>query len=90
MHSLNHDSGSGHQWQSYKQLELLSDLTPAPVPSRVNLGIPFLWRSLLSILMDELVHEQRVDYLERCWMADQAYPGSPIRRPWQQFLTLIE
>ncbi|NJN58791.1 MAG: hypothetical protein HC879_15475 [Leptolyngbyaceae cyanobacterium SL_5_9] len=90
MHSLNRNFENNRQWQSYRQLELLSDLTPAPVSSRISLGISFLWRSLLSILVDELVEEQRVEYLERCWRADQTHSGNPVRHPWQQFLTLIE
>lgn len=90
MHSLNHNPENSYQWQSYKQLELLSDWTPAPAPPKIGLGMPFLWRSLLSLLIDELVSEQRVEYLERCWAVDQACPASLIRHPWQQFLTLIE
>lgn len=90
MHSLNRNLEVSQQWQSYKQLELVPDSTPAPQPSKVSLGIPFLWRSLLSLLMDELVEEQRVEYLERCLTADSTTPGHPSRHPWQQFLTLIE
>lgn len=92
MHSLNHGLGNGSQWEFYKKLELLADSTPDPVQTnfKMTLGLSFLWRSLLSVLVDELVDEQRVDYLERCWAAQDASERTPTRRPWQQFLTLIE
>jgi len=90
MHSLNRNLEASQQWQSYKQLELVPDSTPAPQPSKIDLGIPFLWRSLLSLLIDELVDEQRVEYLERCWTVDQVHSDRPSRHPWQQFFILIE
>ena len=76
------------QWQTYKQLELISDSVPNPDvrASTFTSGLNFAWRSLLSLLMDELVDEQQVEYIERCWALNEfgqkAKPSSPLQRLW--------
>jgi hypothetical protein len=89
MNSLHRSFNNDSRWQFYKRLELLSDSTPNPDQTifKINLGLAFVWRSLLSLLVDELVNEQRVEYLERCWMLDQK---RKFHNPLKQFLTLIE
>lgn len=64
---------SNSQWRTYQQLELIPEsiANPAhqanPITSKLNL----LWRPLLHVLMDELVEEQRVEYLDRCWALNE-------------------
>lgn len=88
-----HKAESEAQWERYRQLELL----PESVPNPANASNPLtsslnpLWRSLLALLIDELVAEQRVEYLDRCWSLnawgerDQSSPHS-LHRLW----TLME
>ena len=77
-----------YQWEAYKQLELLSDADRAALPpTPFTFGIDRIWRNLLRLLMDELVTEQQVEYLDRCWEAD-AKDRSPSKT-LQRFLKLI-
>ena len=59
------------QWQNYKQLELIPNRVPNPYSkaSTFKFGLDLAWRVLISLLVDELVdREQKVEYLERCWI----------------------
>lgn len=83
---------SRSQWRSYQQLELIPEMISNPV-DRAN---PFtsalnkLWRPLLNLLMDELVEEQRVEYLDRCWALDEFDEADPLSsKSLQRFWTLI-
>ncbi|MCA1995528.1 hypothetical protein [Leptodesmis sichuanensis] len=64
---------SNSQWRTYQELELIPETVanPAsqakPLVSTLNL----LWRALLDLLLDELVEEQRVEYLDRCWALNE-------------------
>ncbi len=80
------------QRKAYKQLELI----PEAVCMRSNVplwgfGLVPAWKKLLSLLLDELVAEQRVEYLERCFALDEFGHGkqSPDSS-LQRFLVLIE
>ncbi|MBV9388289.1 MAG: hypothetical protein JOZ78_17850 [Chroococcidiopsidaceae cyanobacterium CP_BM_ER_R8_30] len=86
---LSNRSREEYQWQAYKQLELL----PASLQNRsVNipksrLGLKMIWRSLICLLVDELVdQEQQVEYLERCWTSEsenQSHsPTTTLQRLW--------
>jgi hypothetical protein len=57
------------QWALYKQLELIPPSTPNPYDRSIPLAFAFnpAWRSLLRSLLDELVQEQQIEYLDRCW-----------------------
>lgn len=59
------------QWQTYQQLELIPGAVPRPVTSALStLGLNWVWRSLIALLVDELVTtEQQIAYLDRCWAA---------------------
>lgn len=77
-----------HQWHAYKQLELIPDSTPNPHDrSSCLFGADLLWRTLISLLVDELVEtDQKVEYLERCCAAS-AVEQSPsaadtLKRLW--------
>lgn len=77
-------------WYLYKSLELLpsSETRFTPVPT---FGLDRLWHGLLGLLADELIEEQRVEYLERCLQHNIAEPeAKPRSSVWRQFLKLIE
>lgn len=78
-----------YQWEAYKQLELVPDSIDNPAHNRsgFNFGIERIWRTLLGLLMDELVTEQQVEYLDRCWDADEK--DRSASKTLQRFLTLI-
>jgi hypothetical protein len=83
--SLTHSA----QWQAYRQLELIPDSVPNPAEQTHYLaaGLNPFWRKLLALLIDELVEEQRVEYLDRCWslteydLKEQA-ASSTLQRLW--------
>lgn len=60
---------SDSQWQAYQQLELIPAFIPNPTSQANPLAsaLNYLWRPFLGLLIDELVEEQRVEYLDRCW-----------------------
>lgn len=77
-------------WHLYQDLELLpaSESRSTSVPT---FGLDRLWRGLLGLLADELIEEQRVEYLERCLQHDIAEPKAKEQSSvWKQFLKLIE
>ncbi len=80
---------SNSQWRTYQELELIPETVanPAnqanPLVSKLNL----LWRPFLGLLIDELVEEQRVEYLDRCWALNEFgesadVPSSSLQRFW--------
>jgi hypothetical protein len=85
------------RWEAYKQLELVTDEIDRPdrhrgsskfgIDSPVERLCQRAWRTLLGLLIDELVTEQQIDYLDRCWDADEK-DRSPSKT-LQRFLTLI-
>jgi hypothetical protein len=77
------------RWEIYKQLELVTDPIDNPDCHRggFKFGIDRVWRTLLGLLMEELVTEQQVEYLDRCWNVDDK-DRSPSKT-LQRFLTLI-
>jgi hypothetical protein len=80
-----------NQWEAYKQLELVPDAV-APKRDRVTFkfGIDRAWRVLISLLMDELVTEQKVEYLDRCWEANALEVSKrSASQTLKRFLTLI-
>lgn len=86
MESLSRNSSRVSQWQLYKQLELIPDSVPNP-QTHSKLGLSWVWRSLIELLIDELIDEQEVDYLERCWTLEeseavQQSPSKTLQRLW--------
>ncbi len=82
-------SPEDYQWQAYKQLELLPVSVPNPSAKtlKFRLGLDLAWRSLVSLLVDELVdQEQQVEYLERCWTLEfgrkDPSPATTLQRLW--------
>ncbi|NDJ17340.1 hypothetical protein [Myxacorys almedinensis] len=75
------------QWQSYKALELIPDViqNSPTTGSRFTFGLGWAWALLLTLLADELVEEQTVEYLDRCWSHDESEEPSPsktLQRLW--------
>jgi hypothetical protein len=75
------------RWEVYKHLELVPDEIDRPNRGGFKFGIARVWRTLIGLLMDELVTEQQIDYLDRCWGVDEK-DRSPSKT-LQRFLTLI-
>jgi hypothetical protein len=77
------------RWEAYKELELVTDAIERPDRHRggFKFGIDRVWRTVIRLLMDELVTEQQIDYLDRCWNADEK-DRSPSKM-LQRFLTII-
>ncbi|AFY92139.1 hypothetical protein [Chamaesiphon minutus] len=77
------------RWETYKQLELVPDEIDNPACHRggFKFGIDRVWRTLIALLVDELVTEQQIDYLDRCWDVNER-DRSPSKT-LQRFLTLI-
>ncbi|BAU11281.1 hypothetical protein LEP3755_17740 [Leptolyngbya sp. NIES-3755] len=71
-------------WSLYQTLELLPKTAPRPevIPT---FGLNRLWNGLVGLLSDELVEEQRSDFLERCLQKTPS-ESSNVR----EFLKLIE
>jgi hypothetical protein len=78
-------------WYLYKNLELLpasEEFHPESIPT---FGLGRLWRGLLGLLTDELIEEQRVEYLERCLQRDMAQSPEKARFGGvRRFFKLIE
>ena len=77
------------RWEAYKQLELVPDPIDNPDRHRggFKFGIDLVWRTLLGLLVDELVTEQQIDYLDRCWEAHEG--DRSAAKTLKRFLTLI-
>jgi hypothetical protein len=81
---------NNEQWQIYKQLELIPEFAQSSYSNSrsFRFGLDLAWRSLISLLVDELVdHEQQVEYLERCWAANEVdlevpSPTRTLQRLW--------
>jgi hypothetical protein len=88
------------QWQAYKKLELIPEAVDNADIGRdsFRFGIDQAWKLLITVLLDELVTEQKADYLDRCWAltdleeGTRPLAGNSKRLPsktLQRFLTLI-
>ncbi len=77
------------RWETYKQLELVPDAVDRPKGLRVmsKFGIERAWRSTIALLLNELVTEQKADYLDRCWASKDLDGGS--RSPFQTLQRLL-
>ncbi len=81
------------QWQQYCELELIPLTLPDPATQTppFTWGLNWLWRGLLHLLIEELVEEQRVEYLDRCWALDISQPPAPSAvQPLQRLWVLME
>ncbi len=93
MKSLDPKFTTNLQWDIYKNLEMIP--VSAPNPSRranhFSSVLNFGWRPLLGLLIDELVEDQRVEYLDRCWSLKE-FEGDDNSQPspLHQFFVLIK
>ena len=69
-------------------MELLPETVPNPHIDNHGFGLGWLWRGLLHTLVEELIEEQRVEYLTRCWSLDEFGEGEntaagTLQRLWK-------
>jgi hypothetical protein len=87
MNFLSRNSVNSSQWNAYKQLEQIPDTVSNPNRTKLTPGLNLFWRPLLSLLIDELVEEQRVEYLDRCWSLNESGQkqsrSNSLRRFWE-------
>ncbi len=78
------------QWENYKELELLPHSIPEPQAHKqaFAFGLERVWKVLIVALTRELVYEQQVEYLQRCWNCDRLGAESD-NDTWQQLWTLM-
>jgi len=81
MKFLGSRSTNSSQWNAYKQMEMIPKSIPNPI-DRANYfssALNLCWRPLLGLLIDELIEEQRVEYLDRCWLLNEFEGGKKIK-----------
>jgi len=63
------------QWQVYKQLELIPETIPDPRKAGIafTFGCGWVWKNLLQLAASELIEDQQIKYLQRCWTINE--PG---------------
>jgi hypothetical protein len=89
---LSHNLNNSDRWQTYKQLELISDRVSKPQANqpRFLFGLDLAWHTILSLLIAELIEEQQVEYLERCWRLDEVEQNQENNSHfWQRLWTLM-
>lgn len=78
-------------WQIYKKLEFLPDSLPEPSVEEGIYLYPLrqAWRILLDVLVNELIYEQQIEFLERCLKQDilDIYTE---KKSWKKFLKLLD
>lgn len=69
MKFLNRNITDETRWETYKKLELIPNSVTNPEANKLifTFGLEQVWRLLIVALTQELVDEQRIEYLERCW-----------------------
>lgn len=92
MKFLHNNTTKKSQWQNYKELELIPS---SAIESQVNqitfaFGVAQVWRLLVVALTRELVYEQQVEYLERCWALDYFETDTAANpNTWQKLWILM-
>ena len=73
MKFLRHNTNNSDRHKAYKQLELIPDGVFKPNADKPHFlfCLNLAWHIVLSLLIAELVEEQQVEYLERCWKIDE-------------------
>ncbi len=92
MNFLDHSLTNRSQWATYRQLELIPEsiANPAHQANSLTSCLNAVWRPLLALLMEELVAEQRVEYLDRCWALNEfGEVEQASTNSLQRFWTLI-
>lgn len=87
-----HDTTKKSQWQTYKKLELIPNSAPEPQANKLTFafGVDQVWRLLIVALTRELVYEQQVEYLERCWPLDYFEPDTATKsNTWHELWILM-
>ena len=92
MKFLHHDTKKTSQWQIYKELELIPSSAIEPQANQITFafGVDQVWRLLIVALTRELVYEQQIEYLERCWTLDYFEPDTATNsNTWHKLWTLM-
>lgn len=92
MKSQHRNTVEKSQWQNYKELELLPSSLPKPQANKpaFAFGLEQVWRLLIVALTQELVYEQQVEYLERCWALNCFDPDTDTNsNTWHQLWLLM-
>lgn len=80
------------QWENYKELELIPDSIPESQGDKraFAFGLDRVWKVLIVALTRELVYEQQVEYLQRCWDLNDLEPNTDKKsHTWQQLWILM-
>lgn len=89
MKSLHRNINEKSLWENYRELELIPNSIAEPSARKTfSFGIDRVWRVLIVALTQELVYEQQVEYLQRCWNCDHLVPEND-NNTWQQLWTLM-
>lgn len=91
MKFLPRNTTTENQWQNYQQLELIPRFVPNPHTNKFSLiGLTLAWQLLLKAVTYELVDEQQVEYLERCWrLNDLEEKGNTYAKILERLWTLM-
>lgn len=78
-------------WQLYRKLEGLPETMPEPSKEAEVLTLPLrqAWKLLMTLLTQELVYEQQIEFLERCLKHDPIN-YSNTRSFWVKFGKLLD
>lgn len=89
MKSLHRNLNEKSLWENYRELELIPNSISEPsVRKTFSWGIDRVWRVLIVALTQELVYEQQVEYIQRCWERDRL-DAENDNNTWQQLWTLM-
>ena len=80
------------QWEKYKELELIPSSISEPQTDKqaFAFGLERVWKVLIVALTRELVYEQQVEYLQRCWNLNDFEPNIDKKsHTWQQLWILM-
>lgn len=92
MKFLHHNITEKTQWENYKELELIPHSTPEPQGDKqaFAFGLDWAWKVLIVALTRELVYEQQIEYLQRCWDLNDFEPNTDKKsHTWQQLWILM-
>lgn len=76
-------------WENYRESELIPNSISEPsARKKFSFGLDRVWRVLIIALTQELVYEQQVEYIQRCWERDHL-DAENDDNTWQQLWTLM-
>lgn len=84
----NFDLINGFQWQVAQRSVLLHEAELDSQRQKLSLVLQWreIWRSLVTVLVNELEEEQRINYLERCLALEAKTVENPTPLPLHRTL----